>query len=360
MLPRCWDLKSTAGGAFLSESRAVNGERDHRVIECENDPVSSWRVPTLTSGWLVLRKTPKIHPVLGPIDEICQTDGTVLTVCGQVDWANPSRIPPLWRPSILPAGAGTAILNHLANRATEPLRYQGPYPTAALYQSLLRSFRANAPVETFVERVESNTVLGRTLEPPVEFTPHPFERQSFDEVCVETRASTVDAIYIGATRYAREATTGRRVVDQGDRSVAVFELGGRRLNEIIAIGADGAPLAGPRVLAPLASTAVGRSLPKSVITALWARIGARAPRLLRPALEAMASSQDVRWGDCGVFGAAHREHFFELHAGFVDSELQGRLLLEELAAALEPVALRCAQRDTEAKALGGDRQGAPR
>ena len=67
-----------------------------------------------------------------------------LTWMGAVDWAVPRTIPPILAPSVLRAGAGTMILNVLATRARDAgvhrLRYAGPYPTAALWRSLQRSF----------------------------------------------------------------------------------------------------------------------------------------------------------------------------------------------------------------------------
>jgi len=90
--------------------------------------------------------------------DLVTREGRPLTRLAALDWTRVNRIPPLAEPARLPAGAGTAIFNLLARLAAEQgvsvLRYDGPYPTEALFLALLESFRftpedASDPIAAF-------------------------------------------------------------------------------------------------------------------------------------------------------------------------------------------------------------------
>ncbi|HEX8114928.1 MAG TPA: hypothetical protein VF516_44665, partial [Kofleriaceae bacterium] len=87
------------------------------------------------------------HRLLGAAHAVGDTAMTAL------DWARPTEIPAIAAPGRLPLGAGAAILNTIALLARDAgvaaLRYAGPYPTAALWRSLARSFRCDADEAAF-------------------------------------------------------------------------------------------------------------------------------------------------------------------------------------------------------------------
>ena len=98
------------------------------------------------------------------------------TTMSALDWLRPTEIPTISAPARLAPGAGGAILNviaMLAQRAQIPaLRYAGPYPTHALWQSLLRSFRTTGHEDAFLARaVERMTARARIH--PVDFFQRP-------------------------------------------------------------------------------------------------------------------------------------------------------------------------------------------
>src|SRR5689334_10654800 len=75
------------------------------------------------------------------------------TAMSALDWARPTEIPAIAEPARLPLGSGSAILNTIAMLAQRAgvasLRYAGPYPTAALWATLARSFRSTGSEAAF-------------------------------------------------------------------------------------------------------------------------------------------------------------------------------------------------------------------
>src|SRR4029077_6637607 len=98
------------------------------------------------------------------------------TAMSAIDWDRPTRIPTIAEPGRLPPGTGSALLNELARRATQPLRYAGPYPTPALYRALQRSLRASAGEAEFTADVVGRALRLADDEIPVDFAPAPHER----------------------------------------------------------------------------------------------------------------------------------------------------------------------------------------
>src|SRR6478735_2803674 len=121
---------------------------------------------------LTIDRTVTAHPLLGNAQAIAK-DGAVLTYVSALDWDHPTEIPTIADPGALPPGTGGAVMNLIAERATSPLRYAGPYPTPALYRTLLRSFRASADEATFTRDVLERTA--RVARDPIDvvFTPAP-------------------------------------------------------------------------------------------------------------------------------------------------------------------------------------------
>lgn len=253
------------------------------------------------------------HPVIGPCDALRRVgESEPLAFCGRVDWAAPLSIPALDRPAALPPGGGTALLNALAWQAARAdipwLRYRGPYPTAALFQSLQSSFRVDgdpeAMLEEFTRDVEAAAIAGRMVDPPVEFVPAPHVwTWPAPRVCVQHRAQ-IDRVYVDGHPFDRpldRASSGsRRLVPDGEDLVACVTLGGRRVAEILRLSPGGEPRGEPGALEDAPGDLCGEPLPEPVVAVLAEAIAADAPRLLRPAVADVLRPGSVRWGDPGL------------------------------------------------------------
>ena len=102
------------------------------------------RVRVPDGGWITIQPGAGAPGPWGASDLLTR-DARPLTRCAALDWARVDRIPPLAEPARLPSGAGATIFNLLARLAeaqgVEVLRYDAPYPTEALFLTLLESFR---------------------------------------------------------------------------------------------------------------------------------------------------------------------------------------------------------------------------
>lgn len=316
---------------------------------------ASWRgaelaraeIVTPDRSRLVIAPRSATHPIFGPCDRVLDASGEERGRFGAVAWAEPRRIPPLDRPGALPAGGGTAILNAIARAAPRgrPLRYAGPYPTAALFDSLLDCFRPAAPpaeaLATFTDDVEARARTACMDEVAVDFFPAPFERWWQGPVCVQLRDG-VEKVYAGGRAYARDAAGPRRVRPRGDHWAAVVEIGGATWAEVAELDRDGRLISGPQPVPAANSPLLGRALPPEVHRAIAAALPPRAPALLRPALARVLADAAIVWGDPGADEAAVSAGTFLVHVGLADA-LDGAALLEAIARAVEPVAHRVAQ-----------------
>src|SRR5512145_1047868 len=143
----------------LAGFREIAG-RLHRVVEFDRHgtllSVLAWADGRLTSarlrlpdgGWLAIEPRAATDPRWGTSDRLVSPAG-VFTHCEAVAWDDVDRIPVLAEPARVPPGGGSAVLNLLAtlaaDRARPALAYHGPYPTEALFLTLLESFRPEPP-----------------------------------------------------------------------------------------------------------------------------------------------------------------------------------------------------------------------
>lgn len=284
-------------------------------------------------------------------------DGRMVARFQAVDWDRPASIPPLDRPGALPAGAGTAILNYLAGRAAassasrenRPLRYRGPYPTGALFDSLLECFRVDDPQAAFARfnaGVEMTALTGALQEVPVDFAPAPFHRVWADQgVCVQIRDG-VEKIFVHGRGYSRHAAGPRRVRRYGrDEWAALIELGGKQWTEIVRVSEDGRVTEGPRSLPSPNPAWCGRPLPEGLRASLLEALPPRAPALLRPTLQQVLGSTALVWDDTADDAAAIRDQSIAVHAALPEllADAPPLSLMEAIARAVEPVAQRLAQ-----------------
>ncbi len=334
-----------------------------RMQDRQGTPVfeAEWTGQTLVGMWfrtpddqrVVVRASYDEHPLFGLSDLIFLEGGPALARFQAVEWANPSHIPPLDRPGALPSGAGTAILNFLAQQALrrerQTLRYRGPYPTGALFDALMESFRLEEPLieafKRFTVNVEETAVKGEVVEVPVDFIPAPFERLWIENgVCVQLREG-VEKVFINGRAYTRDAAGARRVRQKGDNYVAGVEIGGEMWAEVLTLDRRGGVIEGPVPLPAVNNPFVGQPLPDSIRKLLVEALPPRAPAMMQPTLKHVLAEIPIVWDDAGDDVALLREGTIVLHAVLLERSLgqPPPVLLTTIAQAIEPVAHRLAQ-----------------
>lgn len=301
---------------------------------------------------LVLEPGAGSHPLLGITDTLALDGSAPLAGCAQVEWSAPAALPALDQPGALPPGAGTAVLGFLARRCAEAgvesLRYRGAYPTGALFDALLECFAvAGDPAPAFARfsaQVERSAAAGTVVEPEVEFRPAPFERLWGPGLCAQLRDG-LERVWLGPLAFARDRAGSRRLRPDGADWEATVELGGQRWATVARLSADGSLIDGPHAPPPLPAAWLGRPLPSGVRAALIEALPPRAPVLLRAELARALEAAPLTWGDAGTEPARPDGEGIVLHAALVEL-LAGdpAALLEAVAAAVEPVAHRLAQR----------------
>src|SRR6266403_2258710 len=264
-------------------------------------------------------------------------DGRPLTRLAAVDWTRVDRIPPLAEPARLPGGAGTALFNLLARLAVEQgvsvLHYDAPYPTEALFLTLLESFRyvpadAGDPVAAFARG-------------ELAWTPAPYDVAiERGEVWVQRR-TRIEKIVVGGRAYYRPDWQGvrrlapRAVRDAGDSVRASLMALGRVLEDHLVLAADGGvitvptPPADPPEIAPLAP---------GVVAGLVATVVATSAAPLAPWIARAARDVAFEWGpveaDLVEARGPRVRLSHRLRRALADA-LRGRARADALAAALE-------------------------
>ena len=283
------------------------------------------------------------HPVLGPVDGI-YVDGTLVTVMTRIDWNRPTRIPAIERPGAIPGGLGTMILNDLATRAQHAgvtrLRYAGPYPTPALYQSLVRSFRTTCTEEEFTADALDRALRGVTDELPFDFVPAPHARIANRCGHVELRDGLERAVIDGVA-FTRGGMA-RLVVD--DSVHAEVWIADQPYVRVATFAHDGALLDGPREIPVCVSDVIGKEFPDPLKVAIGELVvETLAPPLATRAREVLATAT-VTWADLGARAARRTSAGFEVHAALwerLSPTGLGRVALA-LAEALTPLVAQAA------------------
>jgi hypothetical protein len=250
-------------------------------------------------AWVVIEPRATTGAPWGLADRLALGNGpelagaTPLTVFEAVDYAAVRTIPALAEPARLPPGIGTAVLNLIASLAAdasvERLGYRGPYPTEALFLSLLESFRHEtvdgAPLHAFM--------AGRLA-----WTPAPFERVfQPDGIVVQLRRRVEKVTWHGRTYYrpdwqSIERRAPRRVHDAaGQVACSLFALG-MPVEEHLRLAADGAVLA---VTAPSPSPRAPRAVPATVAAGVVEVVAATSAPALAPFVRAAGSPLAMAW-----------------------------------------------------------------
>ncbi len=292
-------------------------------------------------AWTVVGGATTAHPLFGrahplwvtrgdaPVAELAALDPAAPTTwMGEVRWAAPTTIPPIFEPARLPASAGTMMLNVIAVLARDArvaaLRYAGPYPTPALWRSLTTCFRpepgADGGEDAFTADALDRSRRGAMDPIPIDVAPAPFERVWVTPRVVVQLRDGLERATIDGVGFDRSARVGRLVAigDRPRRWAAELWLGDRPWGRVAELDDDGAVIAGPTplpaVAGPLAGM-VGQVLPPALCAAL-AEVVAElvAPPLARAAHAELAAAR-VCWGDPGPAEVVDRDGALIVHAG---------------------------------------------
>jgi hypothetical protein len=246
----------------LVAARVVYRDRRGRpaaLVDWRGDAsLAAGAVRTPTAGWIVVEPRAAITEPWGLVDRLWQRQtapagaaapraflegATLLTDATAIDWARPASIPVVAEPGRLPAGAGTAVLNLVAllarDRGTSRVTYDGPYPTEALFLSLLECFDPDP---------DDDDPLARFVDGTLAWVPRPFEPCFDDDLYVQRRGLIEKVVHDHRT-YWRERW-GRvrrwaplRVDDDGPGTRCALWALGRVLDEHVRLDAEGRPVA---------------------------------------------------------------------------------------------------------------------
>jgi hypothetical protein len=304
------------------------------------------------------------HPLLGPAHLVGDTAMSAL------DWARPTEIPVIAAPARLPPGAGAAILNTiatLAKRAGVPaLRYAGPYPTAALWRALARSFRSTGDEATFTADALDRALRVARDPIAVELTPAPHERIAITSGFVELRDHLERAVIDGVA-YEPGGSPARLICEHppalhpaehphaphpaehphaphpAEAPPALHHcevwFGDAMYARVATLLSDGTLLAGPHAIPPSHSAVIGREFPLALRIAIAELVAGAVPAPLATAARELCAPQSLRWADLGARAAREQPDGFAVHAALWDRIAPlglGRLALA-LAEALAPV-----------------------
>ncbi len=179
----------------------------HATLTWRDDGLETLEVPGA-----IVRGAVIADALLGRAHAIERPPGGLLltprlaTTLSAIDWARPTEIPAIAAPARIPGGAGAPIMNAIALLAARAgisaLRYAGPYPTHALWRTLLRSFRTTATEDQFT--ADALDRAARIARDPIaiDFVPAPHERIAIDHGHLELRAG-IERVVIHGVRMAR-------------------------------------------------------------------------------------------------------------------------------------------------------------
>jgi hypothetical protein len=245
-------------------------------------------------GWIEIEPGAGGRAAWGASDLVTR-DAHPLTRFAALDWTRVDRIPPLAEPARLPAGAGSAIFNLLARLAAEQrvglLRYDAPYPTEALFLSLLESFRYmpdDAP--------DARAAFGSGA---LTWTPAPHHVViEPGNVWVQMR-ERIEKIVAGGRTYYRLDWQGVRrlaprvVRDDGGTVRASLMVLGHVVEDHVVLAADGRVV---ETLAPPADPSQVLAIAHEIVAGLIAIVMATSARELGPWLLAAAREMQFVWG----------------------------------------------------------------
>jgi len=256
------------------------------------------------------------HPLLGDANVILH-DGEPITAMSAIDWDQPARIPTIAEPRALPRGSGTLLINEIALRAqragVQALRYAGPYPTPALFATLLRSFHTTGSEAEFSADVLERAMRLARDEVPIDFTPAPFERRATLYGSIDVRDGIERAV-IDDVLYDRVGSVGS--VARLDSNEAVLAFGDAVWTRIATLAPSGALVGEIQPIPRLVSDVVGKTFPRELKEQFAALVVDAVPKPLAQDARQVILERPVVWADLGWRAAAIEGDGFALHAGW--------------------------------------------
>lgn len=216
-----------------------------------------------------------------------------------VDLEHPAEIPIIAEPARLPPGVGAFLINRIAEAASHPLRYAGPYNTPALYHALLRSFRASADEQTFTRDLITRMATLARDPIPVEFTPAPHRRVDNPHGFAEVRDGVERAVLDGV---------GYRVT--GD--TAILSFAGEHYADIARFTSSGELLEGPFPIPPPTTAVLDQQFPRALTTAIIDLVADLVPPPLADGARNLQAP--MFWADLGARAARVADDHLEVHA----------------------------------------------
>lgn len=233
------------------------------------------------------------------------------TAMSVIDWAAPTEIPAIAEPGRLPPGAGAAILNVIAVLARDAevasLRYAGPYPTAALWTSLARSFRTTADEAAFTAGAMARALRVAREPIAIDFAPAPHERVAIAGGFVELRDG-LERVVLDGVSYLPGGSPARLV----DGHCEVW-FGDAPYARVASLDAHGHLLAATPVPA-CHSAVIGRDFPAPLRAAIAELVAEAVPAPLADHARALLAERPLVWRDLGARSARSTGAGFAVHA----------------------------------------------
>jgi hypothetical protein len=275
--------------------------RPHAVVEWRPDGtlgIATVRIPD--GSWLTIEPRAGREAPWGVVDRLWHGrtpaaiggEASALTTITAVDWHAVRTIPTAAEPARLPAGAGSAVLNLLATLAreqgTRALRYEGPYPTEALFLALLECFQPDPAADDLLQRFADGVLA---------WLPAPFTPSFEDEAYVQSRAGIDKVVWRGRAYYRElwgpvRRRAHLRVVDAEEGARCVLWALGEALEDHLVVGPDGIP----HVVAPAPLAAPVAPMSRPVRDGLVAAVVAMSAPPLATAIREVSAALAFTWG----------------------------------------------------------------
>lgn len=290
-------------------------------------------------------------PLLGPAHVV--TCGDQTTTMSAIDWTRPTTVPTIAAPARLAPGTGGAIMNAIAMLARDAgvpaLRYAGRYPTAALYRTLLRSFRTESTEEAFTSHFR---LAGHAREVPIDFVPAPFERLGNPHGYAELRADPVggalriERAVVDRVSYELDGSPARLVLQASledapvtQRTRAEVWFGDAVYAHVATFDGAGELVEGPLPIPRCTHDVIGKPFPPELVGALAELAAEAVPGPLREDARKYMSNTAIRWADLGARAASATGDGIAVHAALWEriAPLGLPRLAMALAEALAPI-----------------------
>lgn len=260
---------------------------------------------------LTIECDPVPHPLLGEALPIRRGD-QLLTHMSVIDWDKPTRIPVVVAPGALPPGTGSQVINLIAERAqaagVTALRYAGPYPTSAIFRSLLWSFRTTADEAAFTADAMERAVRVASEEIPIDFVPAPHRRVEHAHGVSFVRDG-VERTTIDGVAFERGGSPARLV-----GLAAEVWFGDAVYARVATLDDSGGIVDGPHAIPALTSSVIGSAFPVPLAAALGELMADLVPAPFTTLAQSLLAKTPIVWADLGARSARHAAGRFEVHA----------------------------------------------